>query len=126
MEGEPRSSTTPESLLADDGRARDLYDAVFAAVKGFGQVGVRAGKSQIAFRHQRPFAAVWRPSQYLRGETAPLVLTIYLPFREPSPRWKQIVEPVEGHFTHHLELWHEADVDDDVVRWLRRAWNAAA
>ena len=108
-----------------DQQAHELCLAVLDAVKALGPVEVRTGKSQVAFRRRRSFAAVWRPGQYLRGRTAPLVLTIYLPFRDPSPRWKEVVEPAEGRFTHHLELWQQADVDDEVTRWLRRAWEAA-
>ena len=116
----------PESFFEGDEQARKLYNAVSDVVTGLGDVAVRVGRSQIAFRRRRSFAAVWMPARYLRGKTAPLVLTIYLPNRDPSPRWKQIVEPAKGRFTHHLELWQATDVDDEVVRWLRRAWNNAA
>lgn len=117
-------STPPPRFV--NGQARDIYAAVISAVETLGQVDVRIGKSQVAFRRERPFAAVWSPGQYLRGRMAPLVLTIYLPRREPSSRWKEIVEPTDGRFTHHLELWRETDVDDEVIHWLRQAWSAAA
>jgi hypothetical protein len=45
--------------------------------------------------------------------------------RSDSPRWKEIVEPAPGRFTHHLELYDVADVDDEVRGWLRQAWEAA-
>lgn len=90
-----------------------------------GDAGIRVSRSQIAFCRRRVFAAVWRPGQYLRGTTAPLVLTVYLPVRDASPRWKEVVEPAPHRFTHHLELRHAADVDAEVGRWLRRAWDAA-
>jgi hypothetical protein len=125
MEPEPRQPETPELLLAGD-QARELYGAVLQVVKRLGAVNVRVGKSQIAFKRRRSFAAVWVPGQYLRGKTAPLVLTIYLPSRHPSSRFKQIVEPTKGRFTHHLELWRRTDVDDEVVGWLSQAWEAAA
>jgi hypothetical protein len=40
--------------------------------------------------------------------------------------WKEIVEPSPGHFTHHLELWSQADLDSKVRLWLNEAWLAAA
>jgi hypothetical protein len=122
---EPPRSTTPESFLAGHEQAGRLYDAVLHALRDLTGVAVRVGKSQITFSRRRSFAAVWVPGRYLRGRTAPLVLTVYLPDRDPSPRWKQVVEPARGRFTHHLELWQESDVDDEVVRWLRRAWGGA-
>ncbi|MBN1661408.1 MAG: hypothetical protein JXA93_23655 [Anaerolineae bacterium] len=87
---------------------------------------MRVSKSQIAFRRRRSFAWVWRPGQYLKGEVAPLVLTLSLPQRDASPRWKEVVEPAPGKFTHHLELYDVVDVDDQVRRWLRYAWEGAA
>ena len=54
-----------------------------------------------------------------------LVLTIFLRRRDASPRWKEIVEPVAGRFTHHLELNDTADIDEEVRDWLREAWEAA-
>jgi hypothetical protein len=57
---------------------------------------------------------------------APLVLTLSFPYRHGSPRWKEIVEPAPGRFTHHLELYSTADIDDEVTGWLRDARTTAA
>jgi hypothetical protein len=66
------------------------------------------------------------PGAYLRGQVAPLVLTLPFRHRGPSPRWKEIVEPHPGRFTHHLELRSSAEIDDEVRAWLQEAWTAAA
>lgn len=66
-----------------------------------------------------------RAGQWLRGETAPLVLSIALARRDRSRRWKQIVKPRPGRFMHHLELWAARDVDDEVGGWLADAWRQA-
>jgi hypothetical protein len=65
------------------------------------------------------------PSQYLRGDLAPLVLTLALLRRDASPRWKELVQRVKGRFTHHLELNTEGDIDAEVRSWLYEAWVAA-
>jgi hypothetical protein len=105
--------------------SRTIFDAVAGAVDTLGATEIRVTKSQVAFRRARGFAAVWMPGQYLAGPTAPLVLTVGLPRRHPSARWKEIVEPAPGRFTHHLELWSVADVDADVRDWMTEAWEAA-
>ena len=105
--------------------ARHLYDAVAEAVSGIGSVTVRVSKSQVAFRRRSGFAFVWRPGMYLR-KAAPLVLSVALRRRDDSPRWKEVVEPAPGRFTHHLELRSEADVDEEVRGWLQEAWELAA
>lgn len=106
-------------------RSRQLFDAVQRAVVVLGAVELRVSKSQVAFRRRKAFAWAWIPGKYLSGKTAPLVLTISLPDRSPSPRWKQVVEPYPGRFTHHLELHSVDQVDDEVCQWLRRAWKDA-
>jgi len=69
---------------------------------------------------------ILRYGKYLRRNTAPLVLTLSLRRRDASPRWKEIVEPYPGRFTHHLELYSRDDIDDQVRLWLREAWGSAA
>jgi hypothetical protein len=66
------------------------------------------------------------PDRYLRGGHAPLVLTLSFARADHSPRWKQIVEPAPGRFTHHLELHAESEIDDQVRGWLQGAWEATA
>jgi hypothetical protein len=70
-------------------------------------------------------AWAWAPGQYLKGNVAPLVLTLDFPARHASPRWKEIVETGANRFTHHLELREVGDLDDEVREWLRVAWEAA-
>ena len=105
--------------------SRRLYAAVARVVAGIGPATVRVTKSQVAFRRRTAFAFAWRPALYLQ-RSAPLVLTVALRRRDDSPRWKEVVEPAPGRFTHHLELWNTAAVDDEVGDWLREAWEAAA
>jgi hypothetical protein len=94
-------------------------------VEGLGEMETHVTKSQVAFRRCRAFAWAWVPGKYLRGKVAPLVLTLALRRRDPSPRWKEIVEPRPGWFTHHLELSSSGEIDDQVNAWLREAWENA-
>ena len=116
-----RPLTIDEYFEGRDPLSRQLFVAVRAAIESLGPVEVRATKSQIAFRRRVGFAWAWMPAQYLHGEVAPLVLTIDLKRRDPSPRWKEVVEPRPGRFTHHLELHDAAELDAEVIGWLREA-----
>lgn len=113
-----------DAYFAGHPEARALFDTIAHLVDAIGAHELRPGKSQVAFVRRHPFATVWRPAQYL-GHGSPLVLTIYLHERDPSPRWKQVVEPAPERFTHHLELRAREDVDDEVTAWLRQAWSEA-
>lgn len=116
---------TSDEFFSDQVLAKSLYVAVQREVEAIGEASVRVARSQIAFSRRRAFAWVWMPGQYLKGRVAPLVLTIALPWRNESPRWKEVVEPAPGRFIHHLELNSAADIDDQVRRWLQQAWEAA-
>lgn len=105
--------------------SRELFAVVRAAIDSVGPSELRVTKSQIEFRHRGGFAWVWMPAQYLRGTVAPLVLTIKLSRRDVSPRWKEVVEARPGRFIHHLELHSRADVDEEVLGWIREAWGPA-
>ena len=114
----------PEQLLA--GNAVGL--AVLARVTEIladASVEVRTSKSQVAFRRNRGFAYLWRPGQYLRSPGAPVVLSIVLGRRDASPRFKEVVHPSPRHWMHHLEVRAVTEVDDEVVAWLREAWERA-
>lgn len=103
--------------------ARRLFAAVNDAVAAAGQSTMRVTKSQIAFRRKRAFAWAWTPDRWLRADdVAPLVLSVALPRRVRSKRWKAVVEPRPKRFMHHLELYTADDVDDEVRTWLLEAW----
>jgi hypothetical protein len=70
-------------------------------------------------------AVVWRPGRYLAPPVAPLVLTLSFPRKDRSPRWKQVTRVAGGRYTHHLELRRLKDIDAQVRRSLRAAWDAA-
>ncbi|TFD45880.1 hypothetical protein E3T33_06435 [Cryobacterium sp. TMT1-2-1] len=108
-----------------DLRSRELFDRVRSAIESIGPATMRVRRSQVAFRRRVAFAWTWLPGQYLRGDVAPLVLTIDLHRRDESPRWKEVVEPRPGRFTHHFELRSVADIDEQVLAWLVEAWGHA-
>lgn len=118
MEAADLSSGHPAALA--------IHREVEAAILRIGPVQVRVSKSQVGFYREHPIAATWKPTQYLGREGAPLVLSVYLKRRDKSPRWKEIVEPAPGRFTHHLELRSVSDIDEFVRARLAEAWEGAA
>ena len=105
-------------FFAGQETAWQLFQALRELVGAIGPVELRVMKSQVAFRRRKVFAWAWIPAKYLRRQVAPLVLTVALPGRDCSLRWKQVVEPAPGRFIHHLELFSSADLDDEVRAWL--------
>ena len=114
--------TTLEEFFAGEETSQTIYWNLIPAIDVLGPVEITVTKSQIAFRHRKAFAWAWIPGKYLRGRTAPLVLSVVLNRRDPSPRWKQIVELRKGSFMHHLELYSGDEIDDEVREWLEESW----
>jgi hypothetical protein len=106
--------------------SRRLFESLRIVIESFEVVDMRVTKSQVAFYRRRAFAWAWMPGKYVHGKVAPLVLTLSLPFRDPSPRWKEIVEPRPGRLVHHLELRDPGEIDEEVREWAWIAWTEAA
>jgi hypothetical protein len=117
---------TLDEFFAGYAESRRLFAVLADAVDAIGPAQICVTKSQIAFRRRRNFAWAWTPDRYLGAGHAPLVLTLSFPHPDPSPRWKKIVEPSPGRYTHHLELRCVVEIDDEVRCWLREAWTRAA
>lgn len=119
------ASTPLDTYFAGYDEARLIFDVLRVTIEALGPMELRVTKSQVAFRRRTAFAWAWIPGKYLHGQSAPLVLTLALRRRDTSPRWKEIVEPAPGRFTHHLELFTATDIDDLVLTWLHEAWELA-
>jgi hypothetical protein len=105
--------------------SRRLFESLREMVETIGSAEIRVTKSQVAFYRRKAFAWVWIPGKYLRRKAAPLVLTLGFDHKDRSSRWKEIVGPAPGQFTHHLELYSTADIDNQVRGWLHEAWKEA-
>ena len=112
---------TLDEFFTGQEAARRIFDVLQRTIATFGPAEICVTKSQVAFRRRTAFAWAWMPGAYLHGQVAPLVLTLSLRRRDPSPRWKEVVEPYPGRFTHHLELRSPAEIDGEVCAWLEEA-----
>lgn len=112
--------STPEQVFSGSPLGLELFHAVERLLATPAPAAMRTTKSQVAFRERRGFAYLWWPGRYV-GSDVPAVLSIALPRRIDSPRFKQVVNASPGVWMHHLELYSEADLDAEVAGWLREA-----
>lgn len=117
------SARTVDEFFDGSPSGRAIFDAIAGRIGSFGNVEMRVSKCQIAFRHHRGFAYVWLPGRYVRS-AVPAVLSIVLPERLDSPRFKSVVHLAPGKWMHHLELRKPAQIDGEVAGWLRSAYLA--
>jgi hypothetical protein len=98
---------------------------VAGVVAGLGPATLRLTGSQLALRRRIGFAWLWLPGRWLAHPQADLVLSVGLPTRLDSPRFKEVVEPSPGRWMHHLEVPDPEVLDAEVAGWLAAAYDAA-
>ena len=116
---------TPEEFFADSPLGLATYERVAHVFADVDDAEVRTSKSQVAFRRRRGFAQLWRPGQYLSRPRADVVLSIGTANRLASDRFKEVVQPSGSSWQHHLEVRDADEFDDEVVGWLRQAYDDA-
>ena len=124
----------PEQYEADvlfffDGKPLELalYEALFRRLEAaFPDASVKVQKSQISFYGRHLFGAASLPVR--RKKDWPehcIVVTVGLPYRLESPRAAVAVEPYPGRWTHHVLVSEEGQIDDELLGWLREAYEFA-
>lgn len=112
--------STPEEVFRGSPLGLELLRQVEGILAAYPPSTMTATKSQVAFRGHRGFAYMWWPARYITSEV-PAVLSIALPRRIDSARFKEVVSPAPGVWMHHLELRSRSDLDDEVAGWLGEA-----
>ena len=109
--------------------ALPLYEAlegrILAEVDG---VRIKVQKSQITFYNRRLFACASFARVRRKAELPPcwLVVTVGLARRLDSPRVAVATAPYPGRWTHHVVISDPAEVDDELMGWVREAAAFAA
>jgi hypothetical protein len=117
--------TELDQFFAGHPFARAVHDRVAELIASIGPVERRVSRSQVVFRRRRGFAYLWIPGQYLANPAADVVLSLALPERIDSGRWKEVVHPAPGTWMHHLEVRSLVELDRTVLGWLTVAFDAA-
>ena len=106
-----------EQFLADKSPAAvALYEHFSALVSGCGPIRIAPAKTRIGFQVRMIFAAVNKLSD--QGLDAHVVLTRRL----NSPRFRKIERMYTKCYVHHFRIKSLDELDEEVSRWLREAY----
>ena len=91
-------------------------------------VTVQPQKSQITLKNRRVFGAVsFLPARRAKDRPDPYItITLGLNRREGSPRIDQASEPYPGRWTHHIVIGSPAEIDGELMAWVKEAYDFAA
>ena len=104
-----------------------LYQALEERILGeLEEVSIKVHKTQISFssRHGFAYASLPRFSRKARPQ-ASLILSFGLSHRLEHPRVWQAVEPYPRRWTHHVILQSPEDVDEELMAWIKEAYDFA-
>ena len=111
---------TGEDLVAShytgrNGPLRPAYDAVVALVQGFGDdVELAPKKAYVSLRRRKQFGQVGPASGQLE-------VGLNLPGTAPTER----LRPTSGMATHRVRIADASGLDDELIEWLREAYDRA-
>ena len=105
-----------------------LYQAIESAIcTMYTDVHIRVKKTQISFSNKHLFACVSLPLRKRKDWPKDcLVFTLGLNRRLNHPRVIYAVEPYRGRWTHHILLQTIAEVDAELMEWIKEAYEFAA
>ena len=91
-------------------------------------VVIQPQKSQITLKNRRVFGAVsFLPARRAKDRPDPYItVTLGLHRRLDSLRVDQVSEPYPGRWTHHLVIGAVEEIDNELMSWVREAYDFAA
>ena len=102
----------------------ELYNTLFRRMEEiFSDASVKVQISQISFYGRHRFSAVSLPLR--RKKNWPehcIVVTIGLSHPLESPRTAVSMEPYPGRWTNHVLISEAAQIDEELLEWLKEAW----
>lgn len=116
------------TLLFFDGcrSALPLFEALEAKLfEAFPEAEKRVQKTQITYSHRHVFASVSFARVRRKAELPEpwLVLTLGLPYPLESERVAVKTEACPGRWTTHIVIGSENELDEELLGWLRQAYD---
>ena len=111
--------TVLEHFQGKNPSVRATYDKLLTALRRMGPVVEEPKKTSIHLVRKTAFAGVATRKDYI-------LLTIKSDFKRPSPRIHNAEQVSVGRFHLEVKLLSPADVDSELVSWLRESYELSA
>ena len=98
-----------------DASVRQVYDRILKSARKFGPVGEEPKKTSIHLVNRTAFAGV-------ATRKSAIILTIKSDRKISSPRIHKSEQTSASRFHHEVKLTSPADVDSELVKWLKDAY----
>jgi len=119
MKASTNGFTVKSHFAGKDAAVRQIYDRLLNAMVRFGPVAEEPKKTSIHLTNKTAFAGV-------ATRKSALVLTIKSDRKLSSPRIHKSEQASARRFHHEVKLASPAEVDSELVRWLKDAYELSA
>ncbi len=114
------SGLTVESHFEkNDAVVRNIYDRILKSARAFGSIVEDPKKTSIHLNNKTAFAGV-------ATRKSAIILTIKSDRRLSSPRIHKSEQTSASRFHHEVRLNSSADVDAELTRWLKAAYELSS
>jgi hypothetical protein len=111
--------TIKSHFQGKDAAVRQIYDRILRSARKFGAVGEEPKKTSIHLVNRTAFAGV-------ATRKSAIILTIKSDRKLSSPRIHKSEQTSASRFHHEVKLLSPADVDSELVKWLKDAYALSA
>lgn len=89
-------------------------------------VKIKQGKTQISLSNKYGFAYIWFPPRKMKGRPE-LYIIVSFGLGQPltNPRIVEVIETYPGRWMHHVIIQNEEEIDDQLMGWIRAAYEFA-
>lgn len=119
-----------DTLFFFDGKphALELYTALAERICAeLPDTGIKVQKSMITFANKHGFAFASHPRRKAEGYGKDyLIVSFGLEHSMESPRLIASSEPYPNRWTHHAAVFAPEDIDDELMGWIREAYEFSA
>jgi hypothetical protein len=110
------SYTEADHLKGIESEVVKTYYCLVGRLKEFGPVRIEPKKTSIHLVNRFGFAGVYTRKEYIK-------LELHLNYRLDSPRVSKVEQASANRYHHTIRLDNQKDVDKELLKWLREAYD---
>ena len=108
--------TESDHLKDKDRIVTDIYEKLIAELHRFGPIRIEPKKTSIHLGNRFGFAGVYTQKKAIN-------LEVHLNHKLTSPRIGKVEQASANRFHHTIKLAEPGDVNDELLQWLREAYD---
>ena len=95
---------------------RKIYDRLISQLQKFGQLKIEPKKTSIHLGNRFGFAGIYTRQNYIN-------LEVHLNYKLTSKRVTKVEQASTNRFHHTIKLTTEKEVDKELLKWLKEAYD---